>query len=88
MDSLIKHPGKTKAQRQALDAIGCGQFSPRMAKKTRQALLDAGLIQEVGRKVLGQDRFGVIDIPEYQMPIPVHMQWCKAVASEEEEPTP
>jgi len=84
----LKHPGKTKAQRQALDAIGCGQFSPRMAKKTREALLDAGLIQEIGRKVLGHDQFGVIDVPEYAMPIGVHMQWCDAVVSEEAEPTP
>lgn len=78
----VAHPGKTKAQRAALDAIGCGDPSPRMAPKTREALLAAGLIIECGERVLGRDRFGVIAIPQYGMPIPVHMQWCYAVSQD------
>lgn len=80
----MKHPGKTKAQREALDQIGCGNYSPRMAPITRDAMLAAGLIRQCGERVVGRDRFGVIAIPEYEMTIPTHMAWCKAVASEED----
>ena len=41
------HPGRTSAERRALDAIGCGQ-PPRCSPKTLKALLDAGLIVDVG----------------------------------------
>ena len=77
------HPGRTKAQRAVLDAIGCGDCSPYMAPRTRDALLAAGLIIECGEKVVGRDRFGLITIPEYGMPIPVHMQWCYAVSDDD-----
>ena len=80
-----KHPGRTAAQRRVLDEIGCGENCPRMADATRDALLREGLIVELGRKSLGRDRFGEITIPQYEMPIPVHMQWCKAVAEEPSE---
>ena len=82
MSSKPKHPGRTAAQRRALDEIGCGNFSPAMSRKTCDAMVRAGLIEPCGIKVLGRDAFGVISIPEYQMPIPAHMQWCKAVACE------
>lgn len=78
----MKHPGRTVAQRRVLDAIGCGNNSPLMSARTREALLNAGLIVLVGRKIVGRDRFGAITLPEYEMPIPVHMQWCEAVAAE------
>lgn len=78
------HPGRTPAQRKALDAIGCGQH-PGCAPKTVAALLRDGLIVHVGDRVVGHDRFGTIRIPEYEMPIPVHMQWCSAVAATDEE---
>lgn len=82
--SEAKHPGKTPAQKRVLDAIGCGNYSPIMAKATRDALLDAGLIEPCGTKVLGGGALAV-RIEEYQMPIQVHMQWCAAVAAEEDD---
>jgi len=71
-----KHPGKSKAQRAALDEIGCGNCAPRMSPATRKALLDKGLIEQCGERIICQDRFGTVTTPEYQMPIPVHYQWC------------
>lgn len=73
------HPGRTVAERRALDTIGCGKFSPAMAPKVRQRLLDAGLIVQCGERVVGTG-WSAVRVPEYQMPIPVHMQWCDAVA--------
>lgn len=77
------HPGRTSAQRRALDAIGCGE-PPRCSSKTLKALLDAGLIEETGVEIR-RDALGSYRIPTYEMPIPVHMQWCSAVAATDEE---
>ena len=77
-----KHPGKTPAQRRVLDAIGCGNFSPSMARATRKALLDAGLIEKAGEKIIGRG-WSAVTIDEFHMPIPVHYAWCKAVADAE-----
>jgi hypothetical protein len=88
MTRAPKHPGKTAAQRRVLDAIGCGQFSPRMSKATRDAMLTAGLIEPAGFKLLAfKDGFPPMRIPEYAMPIPVHMQWCEHCAATEPDPT-
>ncbi len=77
------HPGRTVAQRRALDAIGCGNNSPIMATATRDALLASGLIVHLGDDVVGGRGIGV-RVAVYEMPIPVHMQWCNAVADEDE----
>ena len=78
-----KHPGTTPAERRVLDAIGCGDSCPPMTARTRDAMLRKGLIHKVGERELGRDRFGAISLPVYEMPIPIHMVWCKAVAEEE-----
>ena len=77
------HPGRTSAQRRALDAIGCGEH-PRCSPKTLKALLDAGLIVDVGTETR-QDALGSYQVPAYAMPIPVHMAWCAASAATDEE---
>ena len=41
-DNAPKHPGRTPAQRRVLDAIGCGNNSPRMVAAVRDAMLKAG----------------------------------------------
>ncbi len=79
-DKAPPHPGRTPAQRRALDAIGCGDFCPPMSRSTRKALLDAGLIRQLSDKVVSRDRFGAITIPQFEMPIPVHMEWCFSVS--------
>ena len=78
------HPARTPAQRRALDAIGCGNHSPIMAKSTRKALLDAGLIVPLADKIVGGGLLAV-RIEQLDMPPSVHMAWCAAVAEEEPE---
>ena len=75
--TIPPHPGKTPAQRKALDAIGCGDSCPPMARKTREALLAGGLIVQCGAQTVGRDRFGKITLPIFDMPIAVHMAWCE-----------
>ncbi len=72
----LKHPGRTPTQRRILDRIGCGDFCPPAKAKTLAAMVDAGLLQRCPDKILGRDGFGVIALPQFQMPIPVHMEWC------------
>ncbi len=77
------HPaGRRTAWRRVLDEIGCGNFCPQMTRATAQSLINAGLIERVADKPVGRDVFGPIVIPQYQMPLAVHMQWCKAVSDE------
>ena len=71
-----KHPGKTAAQRAILDQIGGGDYCPRGNAKTFAKLVELGLLVRLADKVLGRDGFGVIAIPQFEMPIPVHYQWC------------
>jgi hypothetical protein len=77
------HPGRTPAERRALDRIGCGE-PPACSRRILHNLLKAGLIVETVRKVR-RDVLGRYDMPVYAMPIPVHMQWCSAVAANDEE---
>ncbi len=76
------HPGKTKAQRDALDRIGCGDNCPPMSDRTRDRMLEEGLIRQLSDKLVGSDAFGPITIPQFEMPIPVHMQWCDAMSEQ------
>ena len=52
--------------------------------KTIAALLEAGLIVDAGGEVR-RDALGSYLIQSYEMPIPVHMQWCSAVAATDDE---
>lgn len=79
----MPHPGRTSAERRALDASGCGE-PPRCSPKTLKAMLDAGLIVDAGGET-HRDALGSYRVPSYAMPIPVHMQWCSAVAATDEE---
>ncbi len=74
-----KHPGHTPAQRRALDAIGCGNNTPIMARSTRDAMLRADLIMRLPDRVIGTG-WPVVRIEQFEMPIPVHMAWCEAMA--------
>ncbi|MGH1573788.1 hypothetical protein ACRAWG_28005 [Methylobacterium sp. P31] len=47
-------------------------------------MLDAGLIVDVGGETR-RDALGTYTVPAYAMPIPVHYQWCSAVAATDEE---
>lgn len=78
------HPGRTPAERRALDAIGCGETLPVMHPKVRQNLLDAGLIEQCGERQIGAGPFAA-HVPIYQMPVLVHFLWCSAVAATDEE---
>lgn len=79
----MPHPGRNSAERRALDRIGCGE-PPACAQKTLKNLLAAGLIVEAGSQ-FRRDTLGKYKIPNFEMPIPVHMAWCSAVAASDRE---
>lgn len=83
----LKHPGKTKAQQRALDAIGCGEHSPIMAKATIKKLLDDGLIYECRAVIVGNGPFRV-RIRQFDMTPATHIAWCEYQSAQAEAPTP
>ncbi|MEM1344785.1 MAG: hypothetical protein AAGI34_09430 [Pseudomonadota bacterium] len=70
-----KHPAPAGAQRRAFEQIATGNSSPIMAKTTQDALLRKGLIVELSPLVLP----GVIPVTirRFEVPVPIHMQWCE-----------
>ncbi|QGY03583.1 hypothetical protein MMSR116_18075 [Methylobacterium mesophilicum SR1.6/6] len=79
----MPHPGRTSAERRALDRVGCGE-PPGCSHRTLRNLLSAGLLVEAGSQTR-RDTLGPFQVPVYEMPIPVHMAWCSAVAATDEE---
>lgn len=77
--------GLTKKQREILDAIGCGNYSLSGIFQSKNAvlgLLGMGLIESCGKKVICNDRFGMVTAQEYQMPLNIHLQWCSYQSKE------
>lgn len=74
----IQHPaaGMTKAQRELFERLAIGMDGP-MHPKTIAALKDKGLVERGPDRVLGRDRFGVIAVPDYYVPLHIHAQWCE-----------
>jgi hypothetical protein len=75
-----KHPAKearcSSKQVEAFEAIATN-MDPSAHHRTIKALLDKGMIECVGKKRVGRDAFGSIDIPIYAVPRNVHLQWCR-----------
>lgn len=73
-----KHPcaGMTKAQRELFERLAIGMDGP-MHPKSIAALKEKGLVERGPDKVLGSDRFGVIAVPDYYVPLDIHRQWCE-----------
>jgi hypothetical protein len=74
---MTDHPckGLTKAQREAFEQIAVN-LPHRATHKTLLALRAKGLIGYTD-KVIGRDALGKITVPEWFVPLPVHMQWCQ-----------
>lgn len=70
------HPcsGMTKVQRDAFEQIAINQ-PPQCGWKSIDALLKAGVIER-GKGDIRRDAMGTYEIPNFYVPLPVHMQWC------------
>lgn len=78
---LPEHPckGRSRAQIEAFEAIAINE-QPRCSQRTIEALLAAGLIEKAGDRVLGRDKFGPITVPQFVVPLPIHLRWCQWAA--------
>lgn len=74
---MTDHPckGMTEAQKRAFELIAVNQF-PACQWPTIDALLRAGVIER-GKGETRRDAMGVYDVPSFNVPLPVHMQWCE-----------
>ena len=73
----MKHPaaGLTQIQKYAFGQIAIS-FDRGHSQRTLKSLLEKGLIERLEDKVIGRDLFGLIKIPQYQVPLVHHIQWC------------
>lgn len=77
---MTKHPAKgcTAKQIEAFERIATGDSTPAFVpKKTIDALKRKGLIEDAGRFNAGGPGAMAIWITRYQVPIHIHMEWCK-----------
>lgn len=58
------------------ERIAIGQ-PPVALEKTLKRLVERGLIERIADRRVGRDCFGPVIIPQYQVPLLVHMQWCQ-----------
>lgn len=74
---IVDHPckGMTKAQIAAFEAIAVNA-PPCCHPETIDALLKKGVIER-GDDVEKQDGFGKYSLPQYFVPVAIHMQWCE-----------
>lgn len=84
---MTDHPckGMTKAQVAAFEQIAVNAV-PQCTWGTLDALLKAGVVVR-GTPEVRRDVMGVYEIPNFYVPLPLHMQWC-AWCSEQYEPQP
>jgi hypothetical protein len=75
---VTDHPckGLPFSARSAFEALTINQ-SPRCKQKTLDLLLERGLIGRGDDRIIGRDPLGLITIPEYFVPLAVHMQFCQ-----------
>lgn len=75
---MTDHPckGMTKPQIEAFEEIAIGNALPVTFRGTIRVLENRGLIERTADKIL-QDELGKYPLPQYQVPIPYHMQWCQ-----------
>lgn len=86
MMETVKHPAPKGAQRVMFEQVATGVSCPSGSSRTRRALVDKGLIVRVGSRYIGNPPFQV-ELPEFEVPIPVHMQWCEWCSENVQDPT-
>lgn len=76
----MTHPchGKKLSKRQieVFEQIGSGAPLPRAASSIFKRLEAHGLIARAA-PLVRRDSLGKYEIPQYFVPLPIHMQWCE-----------
>ena len=75
---MTEHPckGMTAHQIEVFEQIATGVSLPPAKKGTIQKLRERGLVVAIEDKPL-HDELGEYSIPQYEVPISVHKQWCQ-----------
>lgn len=82
---MTRHPAPKGPQRRMFEAVATGEGCPAGAASTRRALVAKGLIAQVGTRLIGRPPFQV-ELPVFEVPLLIHMQWCEWCAENVEEP--
>jgi hypothetical protein len=85
---MVDHPckGMTKAQIAAFERIAVNE--PNGANhQTLVALRAKGLI-DYESEVVGRDALGLVTVPRWFVPLPVHAQWCEWCGEQQDPDNP
>jgi hypothetical protein len=74
---MTQHPckGMSAAAIKAFEAVATGDALPSCNRKTMANLVKRGVVVKGEDKVL-RDEFGSFAIPQYYVPLQVHIAWC------------
>lgn len=83
---MMDHPckGLGASATIAFERIATGESLPPMSKGIAAKLLAKGLIDHGDPKIC-RDSLGAYSIPQYFVPLPVHMKWCEWCADQPDE---
>lgn len=75
---MTDHPckGLSPSHEGVFEAIATGDPLPACRRGVLTKLEELGLIARADDKVL-RDRFGEFAMPQYFVPMPLHIQWCE-----------
>jgi len=74
----VDHPckGMTKAQIATFEQVAIGVSLPPATPATWRSLERRGVVERRS-DLIRSDRLGKFSLPQWSVPIHVHMQWCK-----------
>lgn len=72
----------TKRQTDVLAEIATGNSLPHCRTEVLDALVEKGFAVRVPDRVLGRDAFGPVTVPQYEMPVSRHIEFCSWLASQ------
>lgn len=83
---MMDHPckGMSKVQIDTFEQLAVG-MTPSATKGTWAALEKKGVVVR-GPDLVRRDALGEFRIPQWQVPVPVHAQWCAWCSENVEEP--
>ena len=82
----MEHPckGMSKVQIDTFEQVAVGNALPQATKRTWDALEKRGVIER-GPDMIKRDAIGEYRIPQWQVPIHIHAQWCSWCGSNVED---
>jgi hypothetical protein len=81
----MRHPvleaGGRRSHVRAFEAVATGQ-RPSCHETTLEWLVNHGLVERLPGRLVGHDHLGEIRVPEFRVPLEMHVAWCEWCAKQ------